>query len=259
LKQENLHSNSLSYDGPKLHSAWNLNINESLSDFSWYYANIYDNISRYFTISNFWSIKSPIVNYNVPINVFCNTGSGVCLTTLTNNGGYVNYISMYRCSPQNVKYDSKDIFRNSIHETAHVSYFDINHFQYDTYKYYKVDNKVVESWAICVANKLTLAKYNTTSDKRDYQRMSFTELLAPEWGGLYTPVFIDLIDNENQREIYQNNDYPIDRVSGYSLQQIESSLKTNSDLESIKTYLLNTYDNSTETYMDELFNNYINL
>jgi hypothetical protein len=93
----------------------------------------------------------------------------------------------------------------------------------------------------------------------------------------YTTIFIDLMDNINQRD-EQNGDtnYPIDRVSDYTLGQIENALdKTYAELKVtpinpeilqvsfesfgktiLKNKLKKLYENPTEDNLDELFDNF---
>ncbi|MCF8226613.1 MAG: hypothetical protein K9J30_12115 [Bacteroidales bacterium] len=90
----------------------------------------------------------------------------------------------------------------------------------------------------------------------------------------YTPVFIDLMDDINQ-SVISGSSYPVDRVKDYTLSELENVLiKTYNVFKgfdppvlqaiwesfSISTYknkLEKSYVNSTEEYIDELFDNYI--
>ena len=69
---------------------------------------------------------------------------------------------------------------------------------------------------------------------------------------------IDLMDSENQRvRNKRNTAYPNDQVAGYTLQQLEASLKKapNSVMD-WKEKIKSMHDNSTEKYVDGLFNTY---
>ena len=95
------------------------------------------------------------------------------------------------------------------------------------------------------------------------------------------PLFIDCIDDINQREEISFL-YPIDRVSGYTLAQIESVLYwsyqqlspvavidpigiadpigliyNSFGLRIIRNNLKSMYNNPTSEYIDELFDNYL--
>ena len=51
---------------------------------------------------------------------------------------------------------------------------------------------------------------------------------------------------------------PIDRVSGYNINQIENALQNATTWNTWKSNLKNNYNNSTEQYLDELFANWTN-
>ena len=66
----------------------------------------------------------------------------------------------------------------------------------------------------------------------------------------------DLIDNFNQRSIYGSL-YPQDRVSGYTIKQIENSLKNTTSWGEWKEHIKQQNpSNPTNIYIDELFNNW---
>ena len=71
----------------------------------------------------------------------------------------------------------------------------------------------------------------------------------------YTPIVADLIDDFNQN--LENPDFPIDEVSGYTLQQIQSALNNSRNLEQWRQKLQWNFDNPTENNLEELFN-YVN-
>ena len=70
----------------------------------------------------------------------------------------------------------------------------------------------------------------------------------------YTPIIIDLIDNIYQRSSGAMK--PYDRVSGYTLWQIERAVAASQNLNDLKNNLRNMYNNPTEGFLDELFANY---
>ncbi|MBR9854174.1 MAG: hypothetical protein GYB37_06280 [Algicola sp.] len=73
----------------------------------------------------------------------------------------------------------------------------------------------------------------------------------------YTPIVIDLVDNYNQRIEFNDPTRPMDRVKGYTLIQIQSSLDGTRGPHSWKQRLKNQHYNSTEGFVDELFNEYM--
>lgn len=65
-----------------------------------------------------------------------------------------------------------------------------------------------------------------------------------------------MIDDFNQRQFYNSVSYPIDRVNGYTLKQLEQSLIGAKYWNEWRDNLKNKYDNPTEQFVDELFNNW---
>ena len=64
------------------------------------------------------------------------------------------------------------------------------------------------------------------------------------------------MDDFNQRS--KGEKYPNDNVRGYTIAQIETAMKGAKTLEKWRDNLRDKYDNPTEGYLEELFNNYIN-
>ncbi len=54
-------------------------------------------------------------------------------------------------------------------------------------------------------------------------------------------------------------DYPDDKVSGYTISQLQNALKESRKLEHVRDYLRDKYRNSTEEHLDDLFDFYINI
>ncbi|OUD36948.1 hypothetical protein [Flavobacterium sp. FPG59] len=64
-----------------------------------------------------------------------------------------------------------------------------------------------------------------------------------------------MIDSFNQREFYGFN-YPVDRVNGYTIMQLQNSLVGASSWNEWRDNIKNRYNNPSEIYLDELFNNW---
>ena len=85
--------------------------------------------------------------------------------------------------------------------------------------------RVMETWAVTVEIVLTNLRYiNYLGDSgytyKDDNRQDYPIRSQP----YYTSLGYDLIDDVNQRNRYGVY-YPKDRVSGYTIKQIENSLK----------------------------------
>lgn len=65
-----------------------------------------------------------------------------------------------------------------------------------------------------------------------------------------------MIDNFNQRSF--GNAYPIDRVPGYTINQLENALNGANSWWKWRDNIKSQYFNTTENSLDELFNNWPN-
>ena len=87
------------------------------------------------------------------------------------------------------------------------------------------------------------------------QRRTFTPL-NEAWEGKYTPLFFDLADTNDQSRNGTLPDRPRDRVSGYTTAQMQHALKSTSTLQGLRDNLFNSYNNSTEDFLQELIDSY---
>lgn len=168
---------------------------------------------------------------------------------------------MFRYDSDRSEQASIDLFATTIHELAHASHWEMCY----SYGQYVIDfivnsAKIPESWASCVEHVITSDIYNT--NHYDLQWKQLSDFIWPAENRGYTPLFIDCIDVYNQRD--WGSRYPIDRVSGYTLSQIENSIKfgaTDTTDYGYKAIImgLRRYDNPTHIYLEELFGNYRNL
>lgn len=72
----------------------------------------------------------------------------------------------------------------------------------------------------------------------------------------YTPIVIDLVDDFDQRAEIRAN-LPIDRVRGYLLRQIQTSLENARGPHGWKENLIHDHVNATEGFVEELFDVYM--
>lgn len=124
---------------------------------------------------------------------------------------------------------------------------------------------LLETWPTTVEILLTLDWYKTKFNNPNYSvyqniannnyRNNYqTKTISSD--NSYTPIGYDMTDNLNQRSFYNNISYPIDRVNGYTIKQLEQALIGARYWNAWKDNIKSKYDNSTEIYLDELFNNY---
>lgn len=162
---------------------------------------------------------------------------------------------------------ASDVFFTTLHELGHA-YHDYNFESSGTWAV-STTEKLRESWAVASSYYLamdsyapkTLAEWLQLPNLQNGQKWydAYPELSAKlnteskqhKTSGVYIPFIIDLIDTENQYRI-------TDRVSGYTLEQISNELKKKScgNLEDLKNGLKDNYNNPTEIYLDELYNQF---
>ncbi|TVZ25917.1 hypothetical protein JM83_0858 [Gillisia sp. Hel_I_86] len=120
------------------------------------------------------------------------------------------------------------------------------------------NRRLMETWARTVeiafaneryARKFTISGYEYKFN--NYQNFGILDDIH------YTSAGWDMIDNTNQRFRYGLT-RPIDRVSGYTLKQLEDALIGARSWNQWRDNIKNMYNNSTEQYIDELFANWPN-
>ena len=134
---------------------------------------------------------------------------------------YSRYLYRYRDSPQ--------IYSTTIHELAHASHWELR--KWNWWKRWWNQGpatKVKESWATGVQWELT--------------RMKYPEYKA-YYVNKYTGIVQDMIDGIDG----------YDKVSGYTIRQIEDVLSYTSSWEDWKNNIKNKYNNATENHLDALF------
>ena len=243
------------YHGPKQSDPWIQNIDGGLSLM---YAAIHRAAIRYYYRNNtlrtprngtFWSRLS-IAAYdweNVGVN-------GEALTS-----GFVKSwldfpdIRIYR--PNRGSYA---IYSTTIHELAHAS-----HWAMDKWNFRNSDDVIIESWARCVQWHFTSIEYN--QNWRSGIQFSDPNI-QDGFNNIYTPIFIDLIDNNNQQcgtfwdeEFQINRQTPcniVDNVNGYSIRQLEDILIGSRSMIQLRENARNVYENPSENNLNQLFSSY---
>ena len=112
----------------------------------------------------------------------------------------------------------------TIHELAHSSHWKMAWWTFQT-----VDERVAESWARGVQWELTRMVYP------NYRNSYF---------GSYTGVVEDMIDNDNSSG---------DKVSGYTIREIENSLMYQKNWDDWRNKIINDHTNPTENNLSALF------
>ena len=177
---------------------------------------------------------------------------------LTNNGTSYNahYTQIIPGQPwptitlKRYEDDTDAIIGTTIHELAHSTHArhaGMNHF-------IGSEGRMKETYAQTIEWQLTgnfyRERFPSYVFENNYQFR--TPLNDPK----YTSLMVDLIDNFNQRVVYNNSIYPVDRVNSYTIKQVEDKVMDTKTFYSFKNALFNGYSNPTENNLDELFNNW---
>ncbi|MFY9242945.1 MAG: hypothetical protein WAO74_07960 [Polaribacter sp.] len=258
------------YNGPNYdEKKWNLYIKKS--GLNWTYAHVHRAAYMYWYNNNH-GVKTPPKNsrWKRKVKIGVKDESGRAFHKVQRR--FVNFpeIIIYNSqllinndgSTTSGNLDSKEIYNTTIHELAHCSHWDLNRTTY-----LLADDIVVESWALGVAYVFTNYEYG--SDIYDWNYFADFQVIKNHLEGEYTPLVVDLIDNINQRVVYDSprnsvnwltrRVRPMDRVTGFNLEQIENALKSSKTLIDWRDNLKRLYNISTDEKIDELFDNYINL
>lgn len=128
----------------------------------------------------------------------------------------------------------------------------------------KASEAVIESWPTGVEWVFTTYRYKNYLNKSNYiypedynfQNRRISGFTSYPNDLIYTSIIIDLMDNDNQR-ITRGTGRPVDRVSGYSISQIESALKGATSWNKFRDKVKNiNSSNSDDNEIDELFANW---
>ena len=265
------------YNGPRLDGRWDLSIGHG--GMSWVYAHIHRAAYTYYYQHSRWGIKSPpldgkLLKQRIHIGAMDKAGRSHFYDF--NKFFTTPQIKVYRYDKDNIEQRAIDLFATTIHELAHASHWEMG-YSYGQYAVDYIFRKAIipESWASCVEYVVTNDIYNRTN----YNTLQNKTIDECKKDG-YTPLFIDCIDEDNQR--IMGSSYPIDNVSGFSLAQIENVLfwsyqqlsptaaidpigvsdpigliYNSFGLRIIRNNLKTMYNNPTSGYVDELFDNYL--
>lgn len=139
---------------------------------------------------------------------------------------------------------TNELYSTTIHETAHASHIEL--MNAGEIQFSQVSNIIIESWADAVEWYITKIEYNWLGNSNydnpyawnfidNKQNFSISYI---QNHSTYTPLFIDLVDDYNQRNHFGYNS-PNDVISEYSMGAIEQLLKHSYGLSSLKTNLKN--------------------
>ena len=264
------------YNGPKSNGEWILDIGQS-NNKSLRYATIHRAAHRVY-FGEHDSLYCPLkpkmkLRYYHRKNVNGYSGR-------YHRGGNIDIYG--KSKKQNDFYTTNDMFNYTCHEFGHAAHYD-----YNAIKYNQASDLYVESWADCVASRLTQLEYEYWNvwDSLNQSKLLGGELhyfpptyCLQSWslkGSHYTPIFIDILDDYNQRDFftiaYDNgnlttgeipDDFPNDEVclDNINIAYLQNVVFNNHTLNAVKNILLSTEDandaNSQYHQINELFNFY---
>jgi len=163
--------------------------------------------------------------------------------------------------------ETNDLYSVVMHELGHVSHF----LKSPANTIWSI-GITGESWAEAVEYYFTLPYYRDVVTTRyngnnpnalfegnnDLSRTDIIDGGNRSWK--YTPFFIDLRDNTNQRNIHNGNvEWADDDVSGYTLEQMQTALNNRTKLDGVCAYLKKQYSNPTEDNLDDLLEFYADI
>jgi len=248
--------------------SWNKTIRRSSTPRNWLYASVHRGAMEYFYNYNTYGIKKP---YNKWWFLKRRLHIGAkWKETHWFSDHYFTFNKIWWAAPvvvyshwkSGTERDSRDIFATTVHELAHVSHWEIG---YSTGQYVidalTAEPYLPESWATGVEHTITNRVY-PNSDAYDFphennlQHITLADLHDKEENDGYTPIAIDMIDSDNQSLRFTGA--PNDRVSGYTLGQLEDALPGSlGSWWRWRTRLREMYDNPTDgEELDYLFREY---
>jgi hypothetical protein len=248
------------FNGPKIEGSWNLIITGGMSRL---YAIVHTALNDYYygarfglkspPKNSFWKSKMKIPVYDEDEDV---NGSH-CKDCRA--GGILPRLRIYSRFRQ-----CDEIYGTTIHELAHSSHWELRR---NNWNDNNLEKRVKESWAEGVEWSFVLARYMACGDNDparndNFQRRGTSNPNNSDNDAFlkaYTPIVVDLIDNENQRltrtPLFGIN-LPIDQVTGYTILQIENTLSSSGNFAGWRNQLFDRYNNPTEANLTELFNNW---
>ncbi len=239
------------YNGPKKSGSWYLNISGGKS---LHYAAIHQAAYRHFYGNNLGMkrpVRKPYGKWK--ICYYDKEGTGDFWGGL--GGGLLPNIRIFGYENGNYKTTQK-VFRTAAHEIGHAGHCA----NMGNIQFWQVSKIIYESWADAVEWALTLQEYDEiNSPITDYNRLRDLDK-QNKWPinsaqKEYSPLFIDLVDNYNQRNY--NISLPNDNVTGYSMSQLFNIVTNSYGLSSLKSNLkANKPYNVTDKQIDDLFLKY---
>lgn len=242
------------HDGPKKRAAWNVNLDWHSK--SWVRATLINAIVEYRVQYHRTGIQNPYpINYwagggavnKLNVRAVFKEGTGDMFVLRANR---IRIYSKFSNGSGNRETD--DLYALTFHELGHQSHWKLTSWNMTWSK------KIVrESWADFIEHTFIKQYYGDYVNLWETHKQNHTKSKMSDG---YSAIFIDLVDNLNQRNGRGGNtNFPNDNVMGYTIPQLQNALKGARKLEHIRDYLRTEYNNQTEEHLDELFDFYIDI
>lgn len=260
------------YNGPKIRGDWNLNIRGGTQE---YYATIFRGAHLYYYGNVFGLTRPPNKQWGLRRLV-------INARQLNGESSYVKARRLILAADITLKEWGSltdRVFGVTIHELAHAAHREVDGSAYNSlvWKAYtspclpsaeSCDNpgptganarRLMETWASTVEHFIVRERYENFYNVQNFNYtdgLNYLQLQRIAQNNFYTSAGIDMMDNFNQRTI--SFLHPIDRVSGYTINQLENSLNNATTWNAWRGNLINNEANNTEQFLDELFANWTN-
>jgi hypothetical protein len=244
--------------GPRCKCQWNITITGKRDK---YHALIHQAAHDYYYGSRF-GLSSP------PRNSFFRTQMKIAARPRQSSSSALHPLRLFGIWPfvSINRYDSRsdEIYAVTAHELAHAAHWNMdrgayNNLGWDGYiRGFDGDKRTMESWASGVEVMFALQRYRTQYGMSWYNyKRNNLQLNSIALKPFYTSIAYDMTDNLNQRAVYGYT-HPQDRVSGYTILQVEQGLRGARRWSDWRNNMINRHNNNTEQFIYELFCNWEN-
>jgi len=222
------------------------------------YATIHRAAHKHYYGNNL-GIRRPILNTKTKLCYIDEQGTGIFWGDY--GEGFLPDIKVWGKSNSTGDYKpTNTVFATTTHELGHLSHW----YFVGIGNYWQTSETIYESWATAIEWAITNHEYHTKgalyggdaainyNHERGHQRW------PTDFSDSYTPIFIDLIDDYNQRIEENSVVYANDMISGYTLVYIQNNILRDAyGLSSLRDAIKdNKITGVTNTDVDELFSIY---
>ncbi|WP_271783019.1 hypothetical protein [Aquimarina algiphila] len=254
-------------NGPKQRERWDVNIgqeNDVINDKQQYYAIIHQAAYDYYYTDRF-GLSSPPRNSTlkpqIKIAAKFNSNKSSHAAPYARPGGILPTIYI-----RNWERGAEFVYGTTIHELAHAAHWDMDRNAFKILASNAFLNihlskgerenfeRVIESWPEGVEWQFTTHRYRTLANNSQYSYQFGNQDETVQERPIYTTVVLDLMDDHNQND--NNPNLPRDRVSGYTIQQVEQGLRGSISWNQWRNNMMVRHTNFTELFVPELFSNW---